>query len=217
MPDQYGDLTLVESTGLAQAPTVHRTAETDVTQGIDFQAPDAYLAGSLRAGETLVELNDGSPLIATARQGGGRVLYYGYIEERSSFKFNYQYPVFWKRAAFHLAHREPLPALNRRTGDTVRFDAETVEGPAGQLAGPSVELREAGFYATDRRQRSATLLSESESAVDAEPLTDRGGTVGNVTREERRTVPRPLTEFAVLAVLGVVLLEVGYLRRRGDL
>jgi len=217
MPDQYGDLTLVESTGLAQAPTVHRTAETDITQGIDFQAPDAYLAGSLRAGETLVELNDGSPLIATDRQGGGRVLYYGYIEERSSFKFNYQYPVFWKRAAFHLADREPLPALNRQTGDTVRFDAETVEGPSGQLGGPSVELREAGFYATERRQRSATLLSESESAVDVEPLTDRGGTIGNVTREERRTVPRPLTEFAVLAALGVVLLEIGYLRRRGDL
>ncbi len=217
VPDRYGDLLLLESTGLTQAPTVRRTAGTDITRGIDFQAPDAYLAGSLRAGETLVELNDGSPLIATARQGGGRVLYYGYIEERSSFKFNYQYPVFWKRAVFYLADREPLPALNRQTGDTVRFDAGTVEGPAGQLGGPSVELREAGFYATEGRQRSATLLSESESAVGVEPLTDRGGTIGNVTREERRTVPRPLTEFAALAVLGVVLLEVGYLRRRGDL
>ncbi len=217
MPEQYGDLSLVEPTALRQAPTVHRTATTDLTRGISFQAPDEYLAGTLRAGETLVELRDGTPLLATAQRDGGRVLYYGYIEEASSFKFNYQYPVFWKRAVFHLADRSPLPALNHRTGDTGRFDAGTVEGPGGQLSGPSVEFARAGIYAAGERRHSASLLSAGESAVDVESLTDRQGPVGNVTTVERRTVPRPLTAFVVVGALAAVLLEVGYIRRRGDL
>lgn len=216
-PDQYGDLLLFEPAGRAQAPTVQRTAKTDLTRGISFQAPDEYVAGALRTGETLVELRDGTPLIARAQQGNGRVLYYGYIEDSSSFKFNSQYPVFWKRAVFYLAGREPLPALNRETGDTVRFDAETVDGPAGQLSGSRTELLAAGIYTTDTRRRSASLLSERESAVDVEPITDRGEDTGVVTNEEERTVPRPLTEFVAVAVMLIVVGELGYLRRRGDL
>jgi len=217
LPDQYGDLLLLEPTALRQAPTVQRTAATDLTRGISFQAPDEYVAGSLRNGETLVELRDGTPLLATARQGGGRVLYYGYIEESSNFKFNYQYPVFWKRAVFHLADRRPLPALNHRTGESVRFDADTVEGPTGTRSGPSVEFTAAGVYTAGERRHSASLLSAGESAVDVEALTDRQGPVGNVTTVERRTVPRPLTEFVAVAALAAVLVEIGYIRRRGDL
>lgn len=217
LPDQYGDLLLLEPEGLTQVATVRRTAETDLTRGISFQAPDEYVAGTLRSGESLVELRDGTPLIATAQKGNGRVLYYGYIEDASSFKFNSQYPVFWKRAAFFLADREPLPTLNRETGDTIQFDAETVEGPTGRLSGPRTRLLAAGVYATETRRRSASLLSEAESAVDVEPIGQRGDETGPVTTEEERTVPRPLTEFLALGALSIAVVELGYLRRRGDL
>jgi hypothetical protein len=36
-------------------------------------------------------------------------------------------------------------------------------------------------------------------------------------REETRLVPRPVTEFVAGAALLVTLLELAYLRRRGDL
>ncbi|PSQ57012.1 MAG: hypothetical protein BRD23_09045 [Halobacteriales archaeon SW_9_67_25] len=216
-PEEYGDLLLLEPAGLSQAATIQQTAETDLTRGISFQAPDEYVAGTLRSGEALVALRDGTPLIATASRGEGRVLYYGYIEESSSFKFNAQYPVFWKRAAFFLADRKPLTALNRETGDTLRFDAETIEGPAGQLSGSRTELADAGIYATGTRRRSASLLSERESDVGVAPISDRGDEVGAVVTEEERTVPRPLTEFVVVGALLFVVAELGYLRRRGDL
>ena len=217
IPERLDDLLLVEPGPIGSAPTVRRTAETDLTAGIDFQAPDEYVTGSLRSGETLVELRDGTPLLATDRRDGGRLLYYGYIEERSSFKYNYQYPVFWKRAVFHLAGREPLAALNHETGDAVGFGADRIEGPSGRLAGPTVTVREAGVYTADGTAESAALLSERESAVDAAALDERTGPVGTVTRTETRTVPRRLTEFAALAALLVAVLEVGYLRRRGEL
>jgi hypothetical protein len=217
LPDQLGDLLLVEPSGADTAPTVRQTTETELTEGIDFQPPDEYVTGTLRSGRTLVELRDGTPLLATDRRDGGRLLYYGYIEDRSSFKFNYQYPVFWKRAVYHLAGREPLSELNHETGDTVRFGTDGVEGPSGPVGGPTVTLREVGRYAAGDHVEGAALLDERESTVDAADLTERSGPTENVTTEERRTVPRRVTEFAALAALAVVVLEVGYLRRRGEL
>jgi hypothetical protein len=85
------------------------------------------------------------------------------------------------------------------------------------VSGPAVSLQRAGFYGTASRQVSASLLDEAESDIAVEPLEDRSGPVGELTREEQRTVPRPLTEFVALGALAVLLLEIGYLYRRGDL
>jgi hypothetical protein len=216
-PSQYGDLLLIDPTGVDPSPTVRDTEETEITRGIDFQPPDEAITGQLQSGRALVELRDGSPLVATDERDDGRVMYYGYIEDQSSFKYNYQYPVFWKRAAFHLAGRQPLPALNHETGDTVRFGVDTVEGPSGPISGRAADLGAAGLYTTGNARHSASLLDESESSVGVEPLTERSDAVGETTREETRTIPRPLTEFFAIAVIGAALLEIGYLRRRGDL
>jgi len=216
MPD-YGGLSLLDPGQVGTAPTVRRANASELTRGIDFQPPEEYLTGSLREGQSLVEFRDGSPLIATAQRDGGRLLYYGYIEERSSFKYNYQYPVFWKRAAFYLADRGTLPELNHETGATVRFGSEDVDGPDGSVDGPTVDLQRAGFYTTASRRESATLLDERESSVSVDGLENRQEAVGNLTRTEQRTVPRRLTEFAALAALLVVVVEVAYIRRRGDL
>ncbi|MFC6862973.1 BatA domain-containing protein [Halomicroarcula sp. GCM10025817] len=217
LPSRYGDLLLLDPGPVRTAATVEPTPPNELTRGIEFQPPSEYVSGSLREGQAVVELGDGTPLVATAERDGGRLLYYGYIEDSSSFKFNYQYPVFWKRAIFHLANREPLPALNYETGQTVRFDADRIEGPDGPVAGPTNSLQRTGFYSTDARTVSASLLDERESDTAVDPLSDRPGQTGNLTREERRSVPQPLTEFAALAGLFVVLLEVGFLRYRGDL
>ncbi|WP_336339374.1 DUF7408 domain-containing protein [Haloarcula brevis] len=217
LPQRYGDLLLVEPGEIRTGATVGLTEQTQLTRGIDFQPPDEYVSGSLRSGSAQVQLGDGTPLIATEERNGGRVMYYGYIEERSSFKFNYQYPVFWKRAVYYLADRDQLPDLNYATGETVRFGNTTVQGPAGSVSGPTVPLQRAGLYRSESRQVSASLLDESESNTAVEALDDRSGTAGNLTRTERRSVPRPLTEYFALGGLVLALAEVGYLRRRGDL
>ena len=217
LPQRYRDLLLVDPGETRTGATVGQTAQTQLTRGIDFQPPEEYVAGSLRSGSVQVGLSDGTPLIATDDRSGGRVMYYGYIEDRSSFKFNYQYPVFWKRAVYYLADREPLPALNHETGETVRFGNTTVEGPDGPVTGNAVTLQRAGHYRSESRQVSASLLDESESNTAVEALDRRSGTAGNLTRTERRSVPQPLTEYVALGGLVLVLAEIGYLRRRGDL
>ena len=216
-PETYGDLLLLSPNGTDRNPSVGRVTTTELTRGIDFPPPGTYLQGSLRAGTALVQTADGTPLVATHQRGQGRVLYYGYVGD-DPFRFNYQYPVFWKRAAFHLAGRESLSSLNRGTGDRLRFANETrVETPAGAVSARTVPLDTAGFYAVGDRRVGVSLYSEAESDVDAVPLADRTDDPGAVTREEERQVPRPLTWLVALSALLVVVGEVAFLRRRGDL
>ncbi|SDM94463.1 N-terminal double-transmembrane domain-containing protein [Halogranum gelatinilyticum] len=218
MPNRYVELLPVEVSDAVDGGSVGAVANDELTRDISYPPPERHLVAETADGtRTLVGLTDGSPLVATAERDGGRVLYYGYLEDASSFKFNYQYPVFWKRAVFYLAGRDPLPTLNRPTGDQLRFAEErTVRTPSGTVTARMVSMDEQGFYEVDGRRYGAALLSESESAVATDPLDER--TEGSVrSREEDRQVPDPLTEWVALGALGVVVVELGYLRRRGDL
>ena len=218
LPDRYGDLLLVEPSSIGQAPAIERPADDPLVRDITFSPPEAYVAGSLREGRSLVETGDGSPLIATADRGQGRILYYGYIEDSSAFKFNFQYPVFWKRAVFHLAGRDTLPELNRPAGDSLQFGTATrVETPDRVVTQREVALDRTGYYRVGDRRIGVSLLSEPESAVRATPLDERPDSVSVPAREETRLVPRPVTEFFAGAALLVTLVELVYLRRRGDL
>jgi hypothetical protein len=218
MPNRYPTLLPVDLGETANTTSIGGVAGDELTRDINFPPPERAFAAQPENGtRTLVGLADGSPLVATAERDGGRVLYYGYMEDSSSFKYNYQYPVFWKRAIFYLAGRDPLPTLNPPTGEVLRFaEARTVTTPTGEVTARGVRMDQAGFYEVGDRRYGASLTSESESAVAAEPLDSRDGSLVR-GREEERRVPNPLTEWVALAAVGVSMVELGFLRRRGDL
>lgn len=211
----YGDLLLVEPTGLGNGTSVSAAAD-PLTDGIAFSPPEEYIQGDLTTGRTLVAVDD-SPLIATASVRNGRVLYYGYIEEASGFKYNYRYPVFWQRLVRHLTGRQTLAQLNRQTGTRLSFAApRPIEDPMGSREATSVRFDRVGQYQIGEQQYAAALASEPESNVSAPDRLGAGGR--NLSREtEERQVPRDLSHFAVLGGLLVVFLELVVLRRRGDL
>ncbi|RYJ13498.1 VWA domain-containing protein [Halogeometricum borinquense] len=217
MPKRYDDLLLLSPNGTGTNPTLTSPAKTELMRNINFPPPELYLQGELREGKALLKTADGTPMIATAQRGSGQILYYGYIESGSSFKYNYQYPVFWKRAVYDLAGRPPLSALNEQTGTRLSFENETsITTPEGAVTASSVRLDDSGFYEVDGTRYSASLLSESESAVVASDI-DATDNESVASREEEKTAPDPLTEWVALAAIGGVVLEVAYLRRRGDL
>jgi len=217
-PERLGDLRLLSPSGVGTNPSVGQVTTTELTRGIDFPPPERYLQGSLDAGTPLVQTRNGTPLVATQQRGAGRVLYYGYVVDDDPFRFNYQYPVFWKRATFYLAGRDPLPTLNRGTGGTLQVANETtVQTPDGTVSNRIVRLDRVGFYSTETRRIGVSLYSETESDVAAEPLDERSDETGVASREEERQIPRPLTPFVALAALLVTVGEIAYLRRRGDL
>lgn len=217
-PDRYGDLLLLDSGGVGLNPSLRPVGSTDLTDGIDFPPPEGYLRGSLRSGEAPVRTANGTPIVATAQRGDGRLLYYGYLTGRDAFQLHYQYPVFWKRAVFYLAGRDPLPALNRATGDRLTFLNETaIETPDGRVTARTYVPATAGYYSTDGRRLAVSLLSDAESDVVADPLGGGAAAVDPGTAERTTFVPRPLTEYVALVALFLALLEVAFLRYLGDL
>jgi hypothetical protein len=213
----YGDLLLLDPGTVGTNPSIGRVAEDELTRGVNFPPPNEYVRGDLRSGRALVATTNGTPLLAVAERDGGRLLYYGFVEEQSAFKYDVTYPVFWKRAVFYLAGRDPLPALNRETGERLTFGTDTsVETPSGRVTGRTVVLDDAGFYATEGRSVGASLYSPVESNVTA-PSLDDGDDGGVGVRTETERVPRPLDGAVGLLALGVLLAELAYLRRRGDL
>jgi len=220
MPQGYRDLLLLRPGSVVEeSGSIETVASHELTAGISFPPPDSYVSGSLAAGSPLVTLTDDTALLAVhQRDDGGRLLYYGYIEEASAFKYNYQYPVFWKRAVFYLAGREPLPDRNRRTGDVLQFPVETqVRTPSGTVTARSIPLDDTGFYVSEDRQVSASLLSEAESNVAPPDVGGEGGDGPGAGETETRRVPRELTPLVAAAALLFALVEIAYLRRRGDL
>ncbi|WP_416839448.1 vWA domain-containing protein [Haloferax sp. DFSO52] len=214
----YGSLLLVPQDRIDTTPTIRSIEDHELTRGITFPPPTEYVVGDLEEGTSLVTASDGTSLLAISERGPGRLVYYGFIEDQSAFKYNYQYPVFWKRTVFYLAGRSTLSELNRPTGGTLVVGPnQTVETPTGTTTGPEVRLSDAGFYTVGDQRYAASLLSESESDVVAPPLSGENAPAGFPTRVEERLVPDALTEWVVFIVLGITLVELVYLRRRGDL
>ena len=217
-PDALSELRLVSADGVGTNPAIGRVQTAELTRGIDFPPPERYQQGTLQAGTPLVTTGNGTPLVATQTRGNGRVLHYGYVVDDDPFRFNYQYPVFWKRATFYLAGREPLTALNREAGARLQFGNETrVETPGGAVTTRVVPLDQVGFYTSSTRRVGVSLYSEPESDVAAESLADRSDETGATLRQEDRQIPRPLTPVVALVALLVTVGEIAYLRRRGDI
>lgn len=211
--------------GVRNTTGVETVLEDRLTRDFEFPQPDQHLAATLNRGQTLVATSDGSPLLATARYRGGRVLYTGYLPDETAFAFSYRYPVFWKRATNWLADRPPLADLNRQTGETFQVtNGTTVETPTGTVTTSVVPLRDAGFYRVGDTTVGASLLDAGESNVTADPI-DRGGDDGSDGSDGSNatdaglgsyTVEQDLTPVAVALALLVVLGELAFLRYRGD-
>ena len=213
----YGDLLPVDPTGVETDPAVGQPADGPLTEGITFPAPASAVEADLLTGDALVRTVNGTPLLATADVAGGRVLYYGYPANDSTFARNYRYPVFWKRAIFELTGRQSLDRLNRRTGDRLAFgDPTTVETPGGTREAASVALDRVGFYEADGQRYGASLSNRAESNVTAPSISGDGSTGANATTESR-TVPLALTPLAAGIAGLVALAELAFLRYRGDL
>ena len=209
---EYGPLLPVEPGANASNPSV-RVRDDSLTRGIRFPPPSDYLRANATGSEAVVTA-DGSPLVARGSLGEGRLLYYGYLPG-SSFRYNYQYPVFWKRVVYEAAGREPLSAANRDTGGILDApNGTTVEGPAGETTGATA-LDAAGFYRVGDDRYGVSLLSRSESNVSAPDLSGDDGAVSE--RTETREVPQDRSFVPALAALLLVVGEVGLLRYRGDL
>ncbi|MDY7081856.1 MAG: hypothetical protein SXQ77_05475, partial [Halobacteria archaeon] len=218
MESMYGNMLLVDAKDrLKVGDSASVVSQDNMIRGIEFSPPKEYVVAELRAGRALVNTSDNSPLLAVGQVGGGRALYYGFMEESSNFKYNYLYPVFWKRAAYYLVGRERLSSINMQTGDTLSYPSPTtINTPTGTTTARTLIMRKTGYYSANNRRVSANLVSSAESDVDASQINTTGSAsaTGGTTTQQ---VPLELTPFVALIALGIIASELLFLRYRGDI
>ena len=189
-----------------------------LTKDIDFGVVSKYYTAEAKAGAiTLVEADDFSPLIAIREQDKGAVVYYGLFDDYSDFKTLTSYPIFWNTLMGFLTQTENINDYNTKTGRLYSVNEQKVKTPGGVLETNKVFLDRAGFYEFDKRTIAASLLNEKESDVSkTNILSEKGGQLF-IDEELREKQKEELQRFIVTFILLMVLLEILYIKRRGDI
>jgi hypothetical protein len=182
---------------------------------IDFGSIHTYLkAAPLENAVTLVESEDGTPIIAYQKVGEGYSIFIGVNENTGDFHLQPDYPIFWLKLLDWVSGREDAGAYNYRTGATVYLSEEQrVKTPTRTLTTKTLLLDEAGIYQFDGKKIAANLLDEEESNITAAPLIQQTPAPREQGVEHRQ---KDLSWLAIILAILMLLLEIRMLSGRGE-
>ncbi|MFT4892917.1 MAG: hypothetical protein ACI8Z7_000706 [Candidatus Nanohaloarchaea archaeon] len=182
---------------------------TDVNQTVSINRPVDTSLGEMEirdveriSGESYTP---GSNAVVKSDYGDGDFLLYNVKDER--FRTDFLYPVFWKEITAELTEKPSIEDSNRRTGDEIIRDS--IETPGGQELSGRHEVLKTGFYETSNGPVAVNMLSEDESLRNADSY--------DSTRVSEGSSELPLQNHVAVLILILVLFELGYLYRIGDL
>src|SRR3989338_1983105 len=196
-----------------------------LTNGIDFGVVTDYVIASTSVAEgaergmaVLVSADDGSTLLSVYSHGNGFAAYYGFLDDKATFKSSYIYPVFWDNLLEFLTGTEDIAGFNFETGRIDVVGEQEVATPSGSVTTSSVFFDEAGFYSFGGKTIAANLLSSEESDIRSE-------TAFEVAAEDALLVTSVAQEKGEVALDGkliagailLVLAELLLIKIRGDL
>lgn len=166
----------------------------------------------------LVKADDGSPLIGTYQSGSGIVIYYGLLDDASTFRSSYFYPIFWDNALSFLTKSQDISSFNVQTGKVEGIGEQQVSTPIGKVTTARLLYDDAGFYAFGGKTTAANLLSDKESNIRSaeafDVITDDSKLV---TASLKSTGEVLLDSKLMLIALALLLVELVIIKIRGDL
>ncbi len=187
------------------------------TEGIEFGVNEQYLIATEKEGSTTLVTAAGSPILTIAPLDDGTVVYYGILDPYSNFKGSITYPQFWSRLINSLTNKEDVSNFNIKTGRIEVIPNQNVDTPQGSLTTNRVLHDHNGYYTYDGRTVAVNLLSEDESDVstDAAAFTQEANLVE--TEKTQTPVKQHFDTILALTAAALILLELLYIKRRGDL
>ncbi|MBI2550508.1 BatA domain-containing protein [Candidatus Woesearchaeota archaeon] len=167
---------------------------------------------------TLVAADDGSPLLGTYAAGSGIAMYYGFLDDKSTFRSSYSYPIFWDNLMSFITKSEDLASFNVLTGRVEGISEQQAATPSGKLATSRLFFDDAGFYTFGGKTVAANLLNKGESDIKSPKA------FGIAEDDSKLLVPElsakaevALERKLMLAALALLLLELLLIKTRGDL
>jgi hypothetical protein len=194
------------------------TQESTLTDDINFGRVTRYLKVKPKDGAiTIAETTNNVSMVVLKSYEKGTVIYFGMMDDYSTFKEDIFYPVFWKRLFDVAIKKQDLSSLNFRTGKLLNLLKEQkVTAPFGKVTTDTLLLTRQGIYRTEELAFAANLLSEQESNVNGE---EAGEKIGVFEDESKKleTVNFELTTYFIIGLLVLVFLELLWIKFRGDL
>ncbi len=227
-----GGLLPINITGMSNETDLKVIRENPITAGIPVtdQKVDLEVVQHIRGSApedvtVLMEASDDSPMLSYRRQGEGTVVYLGLNDVTgddawSGFAAMPQFPIFWKQILNWLGGTDSSEH-NVRTGTVIRMPStQTITSPDGTIQTTSnVWVDQAGLYYIGEQVMAANLYDAGESdvdriSIDASSISSRYTERPEVIRSE---VKKDLSPYIILAVLGLLLLELIIILRRREL
>jgi hypothetical protein len=180
------------------------------------------------ASHAYIITNDGSePVIAHKRLGKGAVIYYGIKDQKAVDIDPQSYAVIWGRIIdFSIPD---LRLLNLGTGSIIQSSTKSVNTPSGKQPTPALAL-EQGLYQAGPTAIAANLYPlrmgsavaeqvnvQYESTIGASAAIDDKDTASTTGEAEEVKVPKDLADILIFAGLAMLIIELLYIKYRGDL
>ncbi|MEM2934076.1 MAG: VWA domain-containing protein [Methanocellales archaeon] len=226
------ELLPVEITGLSSNSTkIVVDLENEFSRDIDFGWVNNYFNAKARNNSIVIAsaLRDGTPIVVYWVKGLGRVIYLGTNNApddaiSGDFYLKASYPVFWLQLMDWVSVTYNLKDFNLKTGEILPFPTEqtvTFESQAGAktIETKNLLLNEVGIYSIGDRKISANLLDERESNLSPSELNSEAAALLKKTElsGERRIEKLNLEPYLLCLALALIILELVYLKHRGEL
>ena len=216
------DLDIVNLRGLVQDTTrVCVDAINELTKqfesGICFSTVSKYFNADAKEDATVIASIGEVPVLAVKEHFKGTIFYYGIIDEASDFRTLPSYPIFWNSLINFMAETEDIRDFNSKTGKVVTIDQQRVNTPSLSLRTSKVIFDEVGIYEFNDQKFAVNLLDEKESAVTEGSALKKESESVDVLKDQGVERNLSLGILLLLIVFFLLVFEVYYLKRRGDL
>jgi len=173
---------------------------TSFTKDIEFGMLHSHLKTSPKDNTIVIASSeDDSPLISYKSYGIGNIVYYGIDDEQAAFMLSPSYPLFWNKLVKFLIGSEDISRLNYRTGHIVEAGI----------------FNSIGIHDFKGLKVAANLLSEKESNLNSRFGSDGlSGKAKEKSFKAERDVN--LDMYLIMAAIALILIELIYVKRRGD-
>lgn len=226
---------------LSNGTSLNVVLPTMITNGIDIDKINVkkHFNATLKRGAiSLVEGGDNSVMLAYWKFGKGMVIYSGLadpvvenISENiydplnkniwNDFHSHADYPLFWKQMLEWISGSLDVSEYNANTGQFIKLPAtQTVKTPTDTVTTDLLLLDEVGIYGLPDKNVAVNLYDETESNLAPAGLNPAANpTSTSAIPYNVQVIRKPdyLDVYLIIAGIFLVILELYYLRWRGEL
>ncbi len=230
------ELLPVELDALSNKTSLNVVQPSMITSGIDIDKIEVkkhFKARAKRGAVSLIEGGDKSAMLAYWKFGKGMVIYSGLADPMgdniydplnekvwNDFHAIPSYPLFWKQMLEWISGSLDVSEYNAKTGQFIKLPAtQTIKTPGDSVTTDLLLLDEVGTYELPDKDVAVNLYDERESNLAGGLAIATNASTSKEIPYNVQTIRKPkhLDVYLIMAGMFLVVLELVYLRWRGEL